>query len=74
MGKIRSVNDFPNYNKIFRGGAMNKYDKYHNKDSRCHNPLGYCWDYANWVDEGKKDYEEFIKTHCRKCDEWKEQK
>ena len=74
---IREVMDFSNYDKIFRGDAMNKYDKYQNKDSRCcypfePNPLGYCWGYANWVDEGKKDYEEFVKTHCEKCDKWRE--
>lgn len=77
---IRSWNgEIPeaNYNKIFRGKTMNKYDKYHNRDSRCHypfenNPLGYCWSFAGFVDGGKRDYEEFEKTHCEKCDEWRE--
>lgn len=55
---------------------MNKYTKYKNKD-RCTYPfqpesLGYCWSYANWIDDGKKDYKEFVKRYCLNCEFGKE--
>ena len=49
------------------------YFKYQNQDPRCqypfeNDPLGYCWSYAEWVDNGKKDYDKFIETYCKNCD------
>lgn len=55
----------------------NPFLKYENKDPRCDypftpDPLGYCWGYANNVDENKTKEE--CDKYCKGCEMWLAQK
>ena len=71
----------PNYGlgggeKILMKDYLKRIPAYENKDPRCGypfevHPLGYCWGWANAVDDGRE--QEFLINSCLHCESWKEQ-